>query len=61
MFSKKVEQRAVIKISVDIGKTPTETHKLLNQSEKYCNVITLLEKRSWYLNNLCKATAVYQE
>jgi hypothetical protein len=31
----KVEQRAVIKFCVDIGKTPTDTHKFLKQSEKH--------------------------
>jgi hypothetical protein len=30
-FSNKVEQRAVIKCCVDIGKTPTETHKFIKQ------------------------------
>jgi hypothetical protein len=34
-FAEKVEQRAVIKFCVDIGKTPTETHKFLKQSEKH--------------------------
>ena len=31
-FSNKVEQRAVIKLCVDIGKTPTETHKFIKRS-----------------------------
>ena len=31
-FSNKVEQRAVIKFCVDIGKMPTETHKFIKQS-----------------------------
>ncbi|CAC5419671.1 unnamed protein product [Mytilus coruscus] len=37
-FTEKVEQRAVIKFCVDIGKTPTETHKFLKQSEKHSKV-----------------------
>ena len=37
-FSNKVEQRAVIKFCVDIGKTPTETHKFIKQSVTYANV-----------------------
>ena len=37
-FSNKVEQRAVIKCCVDIGKTPTETHKFIKQSVTYSNV-----------------------
>lgn len=38
MFAEKVEQRAVIKFCVDIGKTPTDTHKFLKQSEKHSKV-----------------------
>jgi hypothetical protein len=34
----KVEQRAVIKFCVDIGKAPTDTHKFLKQSEKHSKV-----------------------
>jgi len=37
-FSNKVEQRAVIKFCVDIGKTPTETHKFIKQSVTHSNV-----------------------
>ena len=37
-FAEKVEQRAVIKFCVDIGKTPTDTHKFLKQSEKHSKV-----------------------
>ncbi|CAC5366267.1 unnamed protein product [Mytilus coruscus] len=37
-FTEKVEQWAVIKFCVDIGKTPTETHKFLKQSEKHSKV-----------------------
>ena len=36
-FSNKVEQRAVIKFCVDIGKTPTETHKFIKRSVTHCN------------------------
>ena len=38
MFAEKVEQRAVIKFCVDIGKSPTDTHKFLKQSEKNSKV-----------------------
>ena len=38
MFSNTVEQRAVIKFCVDIGKTPTETHKFIKQSVTHSNV-----------------------
>ena len=41
-FSNKVEQRAVIKFCVDIGKTPTETHKFIKQSVTHSNVSRLL-------------------
>jgi hypothetical protein len=34
----KVEQGAVIKFCVDIGKTPTDTQKFLKQSEKHSKV-----------------------
>ena len=37
-FSNKVEQRVVIKFCVDIGKTPTETHKFIKQSVTHSNV-----------------------
>ena len=37
-FSNKVEQRAIIKFCVDIGKTPTETHKFTKQSVTHSNV-----------------------
>jgi hypothetical protein len=37
-FAEKVEQRAVIKFCVDIGKTSTDTHKFLKQSEKHSKV-----------------------
>ena len=37
-FSNKVEQRAVIKFCVDIGKTPTETHKFIKRSVTHSNV-----------------------
>jgi histone-lysine N-methyltransferase SETMAR len=37
-FSKKVEQRAVIKFGVDIGKTPTETHKFITRPVTHSNV-----------------------
>jgi hypothetical protein len=37
-FAEKVEQRAVIQFCVDIGKTPTDTHKFLKQSEKHSKV-----------------------
>jgi histone-lysine N-methyltransferase SETMAR len=37
-FSKKVEQRAVIKFGVDIGKTPTETHKFIKRPVTHSNV-----------------------
>jgi hypothetical protein len=37
-FSNKVEQRAIIKFCVDIGKTPTETHKFIKQSVTHSNV-----------------------
>ncbi|XP_062577987.1 protein GVQW3-like [Saccostrea cucullata] len=37
-FPERVEQRAVLKFCVDIGKTPTETHKFLKQSGKHCKV-----------------------
>jgi hypothetical protein len=37
-FSNKVEQRAVIKFCVNIGKTPTETHKFIKQSVTHSNV-----------------------
>jgi hypothetical protein len=37
-FAEKVEQLAVIKFCVDIGKTPTDTHKFLKQSEKHSKV-----------------------
>ena len=37
-FAEKVEQRAVITFCVDIGKTPTDTHKFLKQSEKHSKV-----------------------
>ena len=40
-FAEKVEQRAVIKFCVDIGKTPTDTHKFLKQSEKHSKVIDI--------------------
>jgi hypothetical protein len=33
-----VEQRVVIKFCVDIGKTPTETHKFIKQSVTHSNV-----------------------
>ena len=38
MFSNKVEQRAVIKCCVDIGKKPTETHKFIKQSVTHSKV-----------------------
>ena len=41
-FSNKVEQRAVIKFWVDIGKTPTETHKFIKRSVTHSNVSRLL-------------------
>ena len=48
-FAEKVEQRAVIKFCVDIGKTPTDTHKFLKQSEKHskvsCSLIFKWHKR----------------
>jgi transposase len=37
-FSNKVEQRAVIKFCVDIGKTPTEMHKFIKRSVTHSNV-----------------------
>ena len=37
-FSNKVEQRAVIKFCVDIGKKPTETHKFIKQSVTHSKV-----------------------
>ena len=37
-FSNKVEQRAVIKFCVDIGKTPTETHTFIKRSVTHSNV-----------------------
>jgi len=37
-FAEKVERRAVIMFCVDIGKTPTETHKILKQSEKQSKI-----------------------
>jgi hypothetical protein len=37
-FAEKVEQRAVIKFCVDIGKTSTDTLKFLKQSEKHSKV-----------------------
>jgi hypothetical protein len=37
-FAEKVTQRAVIKFCVDIGKTPTDTHKFLKQSDKNSKV-----------------------
>jgi transposase len=37
-FSNKVAQRAVIKFCVDIGKTPTETHKFIKQLVTHSNV-----------------------
>ena len=48
-LAEKVEQRTVIKFCVDIGKTPTETHKFLKQSEKHskvsCSLIFKWHKR----------------
>jgi hypothetical protein len=44
-FSNKVEQRAVIKLCVDIGKTPTETHKFIKQSVTHSNVSRSLPVR----------------
>ena len=38
MFSNKVEQRALIKFCVDIGKTSTEMHKFIKQSVTHSNV-----------------------
>ena len=40
-FSNKVEQRVAIKFCVDIGKTPTETHKFIKQSVTHSNVSRL--------------------
>ena len=37
-FSIEVEQRDVIKFCVDIGKTPTETHKFIKQSVTHSDV-----------------------
>ena len=37
-FSNKVEQRTVIKLCVDIGKTPTETRKFIMRSVTHYNV-----------------------
>ena len=37
-FSNKVEQSAVIKFCIDIGKTPTETHKFIKRSVTHSNV-----------------------
>jgi hypothetical protein len=58
-FAEKVEQWAVIKFCVDIGKTPTDTHKFLKQSEKHSKAGLTLEGDSgeevalWLLTSLC--------
>jgi hypothetical protein len=48
-LAEKVEQRTVIKFCMDIGKTPTEMHKFLKQSEKHskvsCSLIFKWHKR----------------
>jgi hypothetical protein len=45
-FAEKVEQWAVIKFCVDIGKTSTDTHKFLKQSEKHYILVSIISDMS---------------